>query len=152
MFKTWEGSSYYLADYFILFILFIYLFIYYNTITNYILILYELSNFDHAHRVVPQTRVSGGNRNLFYLSQMLTNIRRFMYLFFFISISIPGLILVIFQFFLLHFNCETCLGYVCKLLVLLVCCPKSNKHAAGKIIITINSHVNDLFLFLLVHF
>ena len=39
-----------------------YLFINYNTITNYILIIYELSNFDHVLSVVSQTRVSGGNR------------------------------------------------------------------------------------------
>ena len=38
------------------------LFINYNTITNYILILYDLSNLDHVLGVVPQTRVSGGNR------------------------------------------------------------------------------------------
>ena len=40
----------------------IYLFINYNTITNYILIIYELSNFDHVLCVVSQTRISGGNR------------------------------------------------------------------------------------------
>ena len=34
------------------------LFINYNTITNYILIIYELSNFDHVLGVVLQTRVS----------------------------------------------------------------------------------------------
>ena len=45
-----------------LFIYFIYLFINYNTITNYILIIYEQSNFDHLLGVVSQTRVSGGNR------------------------------------------------------------------------------------------
>ena len=33
-----------------------------NTITNYILIIYELSNFDHVLGVVSQTRVSDGNR------------------------------------------------------------------------------------------
>ena len=38
------------------------LFINYNTITNYILIIYELNNFDHVFGVVSQTRVSGGNR------------------------------------------------------------------------------------------
>ena len=43
-------------------VLFNNLFIYYNTITNYILIIYELSNFDHVLGVVSQTRVSGGNR------------------------------------------------------------------------------------------
>ena len=43
--------------------LFIYLFINYNTITNYILIIYEMSNIDHLLGVVSQTRVSGGNRN-----------------------------------------------------------------------------------------
>ena len=32
--------------------IFIYLFINYNTITNYILIIYELSNFDHLLGVV----------------------------------------------------------------------------------------------------
>ena len=31
-------------------------------ITNYILIMYEHSNFDHVLRVMSQTRVSGGNR------------------------------------------------------------------------------------------
>ena len=35
----------------------------YNTIRNYILIIYELSNFDYLPGVVSQTRVSGGNRN-----------------------------------------------------------------------------------------
>ena len=39
-----------------------YLFINYNTITNYILITYELSNFDHVFGEVLQTRVFGGNR------------------------------------------------------------------------------------------
>ena len=39
-----------------------YLFINYNTITKYILIIYELSNFDHLLGVVSQTRVSDGNR------------------------------------------------------------------------------------------
>ena len=34
----------------------------YNTITNYILITYHLSNFDHVLGVVSKTRVSGGNR------------------------------------------------------------------------------------------
>ena len=38
------------------------LFINYNTITNYIIILYEMSNFDHVIGVVSQTRVSRGNR------------------------------------------------------------------------------------------
>ena len=42
--------------------LFIYLFINYNTITNYILTIYELSNLDHTLGVVSQTRVSGVNR------------------------------------------------------------------------------------------
>ena len=42
--------------------LFFILFINYNTITNYILIIYELSNFDHLLGVVSQTRVSSGNR------------------------------------------------------------------------------------------
>ena len=40
----------------------IYLFINYNTITNYILIIYELSNLDHVLSVVSQTRLSGKNR------------------------------------------------------------------------------------------
>ena len=40
----------------------IYLFINYNTITNYILIIYELSNFDHLLGVESQTRVSGRNQ------------------------------------------------------------------------------------------
>ena len=39
-----------------------YLFINYNTITNYILIIYELNKFYHLLGVVSQTRVSGGNR------------------------------------------------------------------------------------------
>ena len=42
-----------------------YIFIYflnYNTITNYILIIYELSNFAHLLGVASQNRVSGGNR------------------------------------------------------------------------------------------
>ena len=34
----------------------------YNTITNYILIIYELSSFDHVLGAVTQIRVSGGNR------------------------------------------------------------------------------------------
>ena len=34
----------------------------YNKITNYILHIYELSNFDHVLGVVSQTRVFGGNR------------------------------------------------------------------------------------------
>ena len=38
------------------------LFIIYNTITNYILIIYKLSKFNHVFGVVSQTRVSGGNR------------------------------------------------------------------------------------------
>ena len=38
-----------------------YLFINYNTITNYILIIYELSNFDHLLGIVSQTRVFAGN-------------------------------------------------------------------------------------------
>ena len=33
-----------------------------NTITNYILIIYELRNFDHLLGIVSQTRVCGGNR------------------------------------------------------------------------------------------
>ena len=41
--------------------IFIYLFINYNAITNYILIIYELSNFDHLIGVMSQARVSGGN-------------------------------------------------------------------------------------------
>ena len=41
---------------------FIYIFINYNTITNYILIIYRLSNLDHTLVVVSQTRVSDGNR------------------------------------------------------------------------------------------
>ena len=43
-------------------ILIIYLCINYNTITNYILIIYELRNLGHTLGVVSQTRVSGGNR------------------------------------------------------------------------------------------
>ena len=38
------------------------LFIYYNIITNYILIIYELSNLDHVLGVVLQTRVAGGHQ------------------------------------------------------------------------------------------
>ena len=41
----------------------IYLLINYNTIRNYILITYELSNFDHVLGIVSQTRFSGANRN-----------------------------------------------------------------------------------------
>ena len=33
-----------------------------NTITNYILIIYEQSNLDHVVGLVAQTRVSSGNR------------------------------------------------------------------------------------------
>ena len=40
----------------------IYLFINNNTITNYTLIIYELSNLDHTLGVVSQTRASSGNR------------------------------------------------------------------------------------------
>ena len=40
----------------------VHLFINYSTITNYILIMYELSNFDHVLGLVSQIRVSGGNR------------------------------------------------------------------------------------------
>ena len=36
--------------------------IYYNTITNYILIIHELSNFNQVLSVVSQTRASGANR------------------------------------------------------------------------------------------
>ena len=39
----------------------IYLFINYNTITRFVRIIYELSNFDHVLGVVSQTRASGGN-------------------------------------------------------------------------------------------
>ena len=39
------------------------LFINYNTIINYILIIYELSNFDNVLSIVSQTKVSGGNGN-----------------------------------------------------------------------------------------
>ena len=43
---------------------FINLFINYNAITNYILIIYELSNLDHVdHGVMSQIRISDGNRN-----------------------------------------------------------------------------------------
>ena len=42
-------------------IYFIYLFINCNTITNYILIIYELSNFDHMLGVMSQTRVFSEN-------------------------------------------------------------------------------------------
>ena len=39
------------------------LFIYYNTITNYILIIYEVGNYDHVWTCVePQVRISGGNQ------------------------------------------------------------------------------------------
>ena len=40
----------------------IYLFIIYNKITNNILIIYKLSNFDHDLSVVSQIKVSDGNR------------------------------------------------------------------------------------------
>ena len=53
-FKTIIGTQY--------IFFFIFLFINYNTITNYILIIYELSNLDHLFGVVSQIRVSGGNR------------------------------------------------------------------------------------------
>ena len=46
----------------IIIIEFIYLFIYFNAITSYILIIYELSNFDHVFGVVLQNRVTGENR------------------------------------------------------------------------------------------
>ena len=39
-----------------------YLFISYNTIINYILIIYELSNCDHVVGIVSQNRVSDGSR------------------------------------------------------------------------------------------
>ena len=44
--------------------LFIYLYIHYNTITNYIVFIYifYLYNFDHVLGVVSQTRVTDGNR------------------------------------------------------------------------------------------
>ena len=41
--------------------LFLYLSINYNIIANYILIIYDMSNFDHVLCVVSQTKVSGGN-------------------------------------------------------------------------------------------
>ena len=41
---------------------FIYFFINYNTITNWFLIIWELSNFDYVLGVVSHTRVSGGNQ------------------------------------------------------------------------------------------
>ena len=41
-----------------------YFFIYYNAITNYAIIIYELINFDHVLGVGSQTRVSGGNQTL----------------------------------------------------------------------------------------
>ena len=47
---------------FSLYFLFI-LFINYNTITNYIRIIYDLSNFNHVLGVVSQTKASDGNRN-----------------------------------------------------------------------------------------
>ena len=40
----------------------IYIYVSYNTIANYFLIVYELSNLDHLLGVVSQTKVSGGNR------------------------------------------------------------------------------------------
>ena len=40
----------------------IYLFINYNTITYYIVIIFYINNFDHELGAVSQTRVSGGNR------------------------------------------------------------------------------------------
>ena len=43
-------------------LIFIYLFINYNTITNYVRIIYELNNFDYVIGVMSQARVSGGNR------------------------------------------------------------------------------------------
>ena len=44
------------------FFFYFFLNIYYNTLTNYILIIYQLSNFHNVLGVVSQTRVSGGNR------------------------------------------------------------------------------------------
>ena len=38
------------------------LFINYNTITNHIQIIYELTNFDHVLSVKSQTRLSGGDQ------------------------------------------------------------------------------------------
>ena len=42
--------------------IYLFLFINNNTITNYILIIYELSNFEHLLGAVSQTRVFGLNR------------------------------------------------------------------------------------------
>ena len=39
------------------------IFIYYNIITNYILSIYELGNFDHVLDVMPQTSVPGEDRS-----------------------------------------------------------------------------------------
>ena len=52
---SWElngGLNKFLVNCYYLFIFFYYLFINNNTITNYILIIYELSNFDHVLGVV----------------------------------------------------------------------------------------------------
>ena len=57
LFVTNTGTPFLIQD-----SIYFYLFINYKTITNYILISYELSNFDHVLGVVSQTRVSGGNR------------------------------------------------------------------------------------------
>ena len=59
----WHFVPFPLAEYTVANISFVfYLFINYNKITNYILIIYELSKFDHLLGIVSQTRVSGENR------------------------------------------------------------------------------------------
>ena len=67
---------------------FIYLFINYNTITNYILILYELSNFDHLLGVVSQTSLWWSKFDNFVIDQrknvrlqFITKLSKFLYLY-----------------------------------------------------------------------
>ena len=63
--KIWQYSTFFenfrKPTHFIRSGLYFYLFNNYNTITNYILILYELSIFDQVLGVMSQTRVSGEN-------------------------------------------------------------------------------------------
>ena len=51
------------------------LFINYNTITNYILIIYELSNLNHTLGVVSQTRVS----DLWYYTEHMVEVTQLVY-------------------------------------------------------------------------
>ena len=53
--------------------LILYLFINYNTIKNYILIIYELNNFNHVLGVVSQAKVPGGSRTYDYHANSLAH-------------------------------------------------------------------------------